>query len=65
MKVATPVVAKVVQYDDSWTFLQNGGLTKSPTEGSSTSLATQKEIKPDVTVTIMRKSRKLNAGVTH
>ena len=49
MNVATPVVAKVVQYDDSWTFLQKGGLTKSPTAGSSTSFATQKEIKPDVT----------------
>lgn len=48
INVAAPVVASVVQYDASWTFLQNGGFTKSPIDGSSTSLTTQKVINPDV-----------------
>lgn len=52
--VATPVVARVVQYDASWTFLQNGGLMKLPAApGLSLSLETQNEMRPDVTIKLL------------
>lgn len=47
--VATPVVASVVQYDDSWTFLQNGA-TKLPPCSLLIFAAEQYEIRPVVTV---------------
>lgn len=47
--MATAVVASVVTYDDSWTFLQKGGLVKSPAPGSWTTRAAQNEISPEVT----------------
>ena len=62
INVAAPVVASVVQYDDSWTCLQNGGLVKSPTAGASMSLTTQKVISPDVTGTQVREHAATRRG---
>ena len=48
--VATPVVANVVQYDDNWTFLQNGA-TKLPPCSLLRFAAAQYEISAEVTAT--------------